>query len=103
MARKWIAPIFDLDELDFSKTHKNDEKTLKTSNNKYSLKKLKTSKESAFSSKDVMASERQLHGILHKISERASFLVEDRLLQILDSYTDEEKCLVKIENIFSVC
>lgn len=103
MARKWIAPIFDLNELDYTTTSHDTEKNLTKTSDKYSLKKSKAFKtHTASSSKAVKSSERQLHDILHKVSERAGFLVEDRLLQILESYTAEEKCLVKIENIFAV-
>ena len=104
MARKWIAPIFDLNELDYTTTPHDTEKNLTKTRDRYSLKKPKTFKASSASSpsKAVKSSERQLHDILLKVSERAGFLVEDRLLQILESYTAEEKCLVKIENIFAV-
>uniref|UniRef100_A0A1A9UYE0 Dynein regulatory complex protein 1 C-terminal domain-containing protein n=1 Tax=Glossina austeni TaxID=7395 RepID=A0A1A9UYE0_GLOAU len=42
-----------------------------------------------------------LHDILKKISDRAGFLVESKLFEILKPYTDEDKCLVRIENIFA--
>ncbi|XP_055836949.1 dynein regulatory complex protein 1 homolog [Episyrphus balteatus] len=43
---------------------------------------------------------RLLRCILKKISDRAGFLIEDKLLKILEPYTDEEKRLVRLDNIF---
>ncbi|XP_065369738.1 dynein regulatory complex protein 1 homolog [Calliphora vicina] len=92
LGRKWYQPNFDLDKFDYVKHMQTYRKT----NKKFTAKPTEAIKPVAKST-----CQKQLHDILHKISDRAGFLVEERLLQILKPYTDDEKCLVRIESIFS--
>ncbi|KAI8123791.1 putative dynein regulatory complex protein 1 [Lucilia cuprina] len=91
LARKWFPPDIDLDQYDYVKETQNYRKP-----NKMVMKQSQTIKPST-----LLSCHKQLHDILHKISDRAGFLVEERLLEILKPYTDNEKCLVRIESIFS--
>uniref|UniRef100_A0A1I8MDG8 Dynein regulatory complex protein 1 C-terminal domain-containing protein n=1 Tax=Musca domestica TaxID=7370 RepID=A0A1I8MDG8_MUSDO len=99
LARKWERPAVDLDKLDYTKPKKNASKP-KTAPASYGRNRHRlTSGTSKSQNKKV--NQRQLNDILQKISDRAGFLIEERLFEILKPYTDEEKCLVRIENIFS--
>lgn len=93
LARKWLPPNFDLDKYDYIKVTSKKQKTSKYQSKPQEIVKTNLPK---------TANQKQLHDILHKISDRAGFLVEERLLDILKPYTDDEKCLVRIESIFSV-
>ncbi|XP_011186775.1 dynein regulatory complex protein 1 homolog [Zeugodacus cucurbitae] len=41
-----------------------------------------------------------VRNILRKIADRAGFLVEEKLLKILRPYSENEKCIVRLDNIF---
>lgn len=94
LARKWLPPNFDLDKYDYVKIS-----TVRQKSSKYKTNK---PRELEKANLPTAGKQKQLHDILHKISDRAGFLVEARLLDILKPYTDNEKCLVRIESIFSV-
>lgn len=42
-----------------------------------------------------------LRRILKQLADRAGFIIEDRLQQILEPYLDEEKTLIRMDNVFS--
>ncbi|XP_033171553.1 dynein regulatory complex protein 1 homolog [Drosophila mauritiana] len=44
---------------------------------------------------------RLMRNLIRKLSDRGGFLIEERLLKILEPYSEEEKCLVRIDNIFA--
>lgn len=97
LARRWERPDIDLDKLDYTK----QKLPLKSKpSSSFGRSKNRPSSDNPNANKKI--NQRQLNDILQKISDRAGFLVEERLLQILKPYTDEDKCLVRIENIFSV-
>ncbi|KAM7342721.1 dynein regulatory complex protein 1 homolog [Cochliomyia hominivorax] len=93
LACKWLPPNIDFDKYDYIKDIPT-KKLNRYNNNKKSQKFVK-------SEMQTKSNHQQLHDILHKISDRAGFLVEERLLDILKPYTDDEICLVRIESIFS--
>uniref|UniRef100_A0A1I8Q8N7 Dynein regulatory complex protein 1 n=1 Tax=Stomoxys calcitrans TaxID=35570 RepID=A0A1I8Q8N7_STOCA len=97
LARRWEKPQVDLDKLDYTKSNRNVNKPKTAS--AYSRNRNRLTPDNPQFARRV--NQRQLNDILQKISDKAGFLVEERLLQILKPYTDEEKCLVRIENIFS--
>ncbi|KAI9583625.1 hypothetical protein GQX74_005373 [Glossina fuscipes] len=86
LVRDWERPDIDLHKLQLIKVVKHCAKPAKSQ--KEDLKKKKMNYN-------------HLHDILKKISDRAGFLVESKLFEILKPYTDEDKCLVRIENIFA--
>lgn len=45
---------------------------------------------------------KQFRDVLWNISDRAGFLVESKLSRILEPYSEKDKCIVRIENIFTV-
>ncbi|KAH8296741.1 hypothetical protein KR054_010664 [Drosophila jambulina] len=44
---------------------------------------------------------RLMRNLMRKLSDRGGFLIEERLLKILEPYSEEDKCLVRIDNIFA--
>ncbi|XP_061391826.1 dynein regulatory complex protein 1 homolog [Musca vetustissima] len=93
LGRKWERPAIDMEALDYTKpkgkapaSYGRQRRPLPSGSRKPQAKQV---------------NQRQLQDILQKISDRAGFLIEERLLEILKPYTDEEKCLVRIENIFA--
>ncbi|KAH8373587.1 hypothetical protein KR200_007258 [Drosophila serrata] len=44
---------------------------------------------------------RLMRTLIRQLSDRGGFLIEDRLLEILEPYSEEDKCLVRIDNIFA--
>ncbi|XP_055377885.1 dynein regulatory complex protein 1 homolog [Condylostylus longicornis] len=50
---------------------------------------------------DEKLNENLLRNILFKIADRAGFLCEERLLEVLEPYTENQKTLVRIDNILS--
>ncbi|EDV46823.1 dynein regulatory complex protein 1 homolog [Drosophila erecta] len=44
---------------------------------------------------------RLMRNLIRKLSDRGGFLIEERLLKILEPYSEEDKCLVRIDNIFA--
>lgn len=88
LGRKWNLPNIDFDKLDYVKYFHYIPKTQR--------KRVKSNSITSSTNR------KQLRNILCKISDRGGFLIEDKLLEILAPYTDEEQCVVKIENIFSV-
>ncbi|XP_073846859.1 dynein regulatory complex protein 1 homolog [Musca autumnalis] len=100
LGRKWERPATDLESLDFTKAKGNGSKP-KTAPASYGRNRQRLSSSGNSRPTNKKVNQRQLNDILQKISDRAGFLIEERLLEILKPYTDEEKCLVRIENIFS--
>lgn len=49
-----------------------------------------------------LAHSRLMRNILKKIADRGGFLLEDKLLTILQPYTEDQQSLVKVDNIFNV-
>jgi dynein regulatry complex protein 1 len=43
-----------------------------------------------------------LQHILYTIADKAEFLVENKLLDLIEPYSDEQKALVRLDNVFSV-
>ncbi|XP_053959751.1 dynein regulatory complex protein 1 homolog [Anastrepha ludens] len=41
-----------------------------------------------------------VRNILRKIADRAGFLIEEKLFKILEPYTEDDKCIVRLHNIF---
>ncbi|CAD7088159.1 unnamed protein product, partial [Hermetia illucens] len=48
-----------------------------------------------------LAHSRLMRNILKKIADRGGFLLEDKLLTILQPYTEDQQSLVKVDNIFN--
>ncbi|KAH8419817.1 hypothetical protein KR009_002872 [Drosophila setifemur] len=44
---------------------------------------------------------RLMRNLVRKLSDRGGFLIEERLLKILEPFSEEDKCLVRIDNIFA--
>ncbi|KAH8305545.1 hypothetical protein KR059_000353 [Drosophila kikkawai] len=44
---------------------------------------------------------RLMRNLMRKLSDRGGFLIEERLLKILEPYSEEDNCLVRIDNIFA--
>ncbi|XP_017035355.1 dynein regulatory complex protein 1 homolog [Drosophila kikkawai] len=44
---------------------------------------------------------RLMRTLIRQLSDRGGFLIEERLLEILEPYSEEDKCLVRIDNIFA--
>ncbi|KAH8306516.1 hypothetical protein KR018_005886 [Drosophila ironensis] len=44
---------------------------------------------------------RLMRNLIRKLADRGGFLIEERLLKILEPYSEEDKCLVRIDNIFA--
>ncbi|XP_067625291.1 dynein regulatory complex protein 1 homolog [Eurosta solidaginis] len=41
-----------------------------------------------------------LRNILRKIADRAGFLIEEKLFRILEPYSENEQCIVRLDNVF---
>ncbi|XP_030373509.1 dynein regulatory complex protein 1 homolog [Scaptodrosophila lebanonensis] len=44
---------------------------------------------------------RLMHNLMRKLADRGGFLIEERLIKILEPYSEEDQCLVRIDNIFA--
>ncbi|KAH8245611.1 hypothetical protein KR032_012498 [Drosophila birchii] len=44
---------------------------------------------------------RLMRTLIRQLSDRGGFLIEERLLEILEPYSEADKCLVRIDNIFA--
>ncbi|BFG00873.1 dynein regulatory complex protein 1 homolog [Drosophila madeirensis] len=44
---------------------------------------------------------RLMRTLVRKLADRGGFLIEQRLIKILEPYSEEDKCLVRLDNIFA--
>ena len=52
---------------------------------------------------EVAASKKRLlHHILEQVADQSGFLIEEKLNQLLMRYTNDEKTLVRLDNVFAV-
>lgn len=93
LAVPWTIP--DIDWTDINETAKaSNSSTLKAARKK------KTTTDSPTRTCEELMEKGLVRNILRKIADRAGFLIEEKLLKILEPYSENEKCIVRLDNIF---
>ncbi|XP_011211233.2 dynein regulatory complex protein 1 homolog [Bactrocera dorsalis] len=93
LAAPWSMP--DIDWTDINEAAKaSNSSTLKAA------KKKKTTTDFPTRACEELLEKGLVRNILRKIADRAGFLIEEKLLKILEPYSENEKCIVRLDNIF---
>lgn len=93
LAVPWSMP--DIDWTDINEMTKASNNTILKA-----ARKKQTTTDSPTRMCDDLLEKGLVRNILRKIADRAGFLIEHKLLKILEPYSENEKCIVRLDNIF---
>ncbi|XP_017491711.1 PREDICTED: dynein regulatory complex protein 1 homolog [Rhagoletis zephyria] len=91
LAMPWSMPELDLADINeiSNKEHRSSLKAMKRRNTIVPPRSLERKVETSF-----------VRNILRKIADRAGFLIEEKLFKILEPYSENDKFIVRLDNIF---